>query len=209
MGLRAATSSWVRWWSWWPRSVGISQDPSATLGDAVGGFVVLSLAEVLGLTVRLATGAQHRARHDVRVREREQLARELHDTVAHHVSAIVVRAQAGRVVAATRPEAAAEALEVIEGEAIRTLAELRTLVAALREDADAELTPQQGLADLGRLAAATGGAPAVEVTVAGAFDDLRPVGRGRRLPDRPGVDHQRRAARTARHQGRGPRRRRG
>ena len=36
----------------------------------------------------------------VRLREREQLARELHDTVAHHVSAIVIRAQAGRVVAA-------------------------------------------------------------------------------------------------------------
>ena len=114
---------------------------------------------MLGLIVRFATSAQHRARHDVRVREREQLARELHDMVAHHVSAIVVRAQAGRVVAATRPEAATEALEVIEGEAVRTLAELRTMVSALREDADAELTPQQGLADLERLAAATGGAP--------------------------------------------------
>jgi len=154
--------------------VGIAQDPSATVGDAIGGFVILCLAEVLGLTVRFATSAQQRARHDVRVREREQLARELHDTVAHHVSAIVVRAQAGRVVAATRPGAATEALEVIEDEAARTLAELRTLVSALREDADAELTPQQGLADLERLAAATGGAPPVEVTVSGALDDLRP-----------------------------------
>lgn len=154
--------------------VGIAQDPSATAGELVGGFVVLSLAESLGLVVRLATSAQHRARHDVRVREREQLARELHDTVAHHVSAIVVRAQAGRVVGATRPEAATEALEVIEGEATRTLAELRTLVSALREDADAELTPMQGLGDLERLAAATGGAPRVEVTVTGV-DDVRPT----------------------------------
>ncbi|WP_243060178.1 sensor histidine kinase [Nocardioides sp. SR21] len=153
--------------------VGITQDDSATLGDVVGGFIVLCLAETLGLVVRFATSAQHRARHDVRVREREQLARELHDTVAHHVSAIVVRAQAGRVVAATRPEAAAEALEVIEGEAGRTLAELRTLVSALREDADAELTPMQGVADLERLAAATGGSPRVELTVTG-IDDLRP-----------------------------------
>lgn len=155
-------------------TVGLSQDPEATLADAIGGFVILCLAEMLGLIVRFATSAQHRARHDVRVREREQLARELHDIVAHHVSAIVVRAQAGRVVAATRPEAASEALEVIDGEAVRTLAELRTMVSALREDADAELTPQQGLADLGRLAAATGGAPAVEVTVSGEVDDLRP-----------------------------------
>ncbi len=154
--------------------VGIAQDDSATVGDAIGGFVVLTSAALLGLTVRFATSAQHRARHDVRVREREQLARELHDTVAHHVSAIVVRAQAGRVVAATRPEAATEALEVIEDEATRTLAELRTMVSALREDADAELIPQQGLGDLERLAAATGGTPPVEVTVSGAFDDLRP-----------------------------------
>lgn len=153
--------------------VGIAQDDAATLGDVVGGFIVLCLAESLGLVVRFATSAQHRARHDVRVREREQLARELHDTVAHHVSAIVVRAQAGRVVAATRPEAAAEALEVIEAEAGRTLAELRTLVSALREDADAELTPMQGVADLERLAAATGGSPRVELVVTGV-DDLRP-----------------------------------
>jgi signal transduction histidine kinase len=94
--------------------------------------------------------------------------------VAHHVSAIVVRAQAGRVVAATRPEAATEALAVIEDEAVRTLAELRTLVSALRDDADAELAPQQGVADLERLAAATGGTPPVEVIVTGAVDDLRP-----------------------------------
>lgn len=153
--------------------VGITQDDAATLGDVVGGFIVLCLAETLGLVVRFATSAQHRARHDVRVREREQLARELHDTVAHHVSAIVVRAQAGRVVAPVRPEAATEALEVIEAEATRTLAELRTLVSALRDDGDAELTPMQGLEDLERLAAATGGSPRVEVTVTGV-DDLRP-----------------------------------
>ena len=84
------------------------------------------------------------------------------------------RVRCSSALAATRPEAAAEALEVIEGEATRTLAEMRTLVTALREDADAELTPQQGLADLERLAAATGGAPPVEVTVSGALDDLRP-----------------------------------
>src|SRR4029079_17909588 len=98
-------------------TAGLVQDDSVTLADAIGGFIILSLAEMLGLVVRFATSAQHRARHDVRVREREQLARELHATVAHHVSAIVVRAQAGRVVGATRPEAAVEALEVIEAEA--------------------------------------------------------------------------------------------
>ena len=47
---------------------------------------------------------------EVKLREREQLARELHDTVAHHVSAIAIQAQAGQAVAASRPAAGLEAL---------------------------------------------------------------------------------------------------
>ena len=77
----------------------------------------------------------------VRLREREQLARELHDTVAHHVSAIAIRAQAGRVVAAARPEAALDALGVIEEEASRTLAEMRAMVGVLRERREARAGP--------------------------------------------------------------------
>ena len=74
-----------------------------------------------------------REREQVRLREREQLARELHDTVAHHVSAIAVRAQAGRVVAAADPEAALDSLRLIEAEASRALTEMRTMVGALRD----------------------------------------------------------------------------
>ena len=42
----------------------------------------------------------------IRLTERNSLARELHDTVAHHVSAIAVQAQAGQYVASTNPQAA-------------------------------------------------------------------------------------------------------
>jgi len=110
----------------------------------------------------------------VRLREREQLARELHDTVAHHVSAMVVRAQAGRVVAATRPAAASEALEVIEAEGSRTLAEMRVLVGALRAGEEADLAPQRGVADIERLARTLDGEPRVELHVTGDLDDLGP-----------------------------------
>ena len=77
--------------------------------------------------------------------------------MAHHVSAIAVRAQAGRVVAATDPSAALDALVVIEEEASRALTEMRLMVSALRDDDAAELAPQRGVADIERLAA--GGPP--------------------------------------------------
>ncbi len=80
-------------------------------GDIVGGAWSCSCSPAPS-----ASPARYRRRRvpqelaGIRSRERAELARELHDTVAHHVSAIAVRAQAGRVVAATRPEAAADAL---------------------------------------------------------------------------------------------------
>ena len=43
----------------------------------------------------------------MKAEERVELARELHDTVAHHVSAIAIQAQAGRALAATSPDVVA------------------------------------------------------------------------------------------------------
>ncbi len=83
--------------------LGIATDYT-NLGEAAGGFVFLMFPAVLGAVVRFWTTSRTREIDQVRLREREQLARELHDTVAHHVSAMVVRAQAGRVVAASDPE---------------------------------------------------------------------------------------------------------
>lgn len=103
----------------------------------------------------------------VKSEERVLLARELHDTVAHHVSAIAVQAQAGRALAATSPSSPLEALEVIEVEASRTLAEMRAMVRVLRNEAPADYAPQPGVADLERLSGASPTGPRVEVTVSG------------------------------------------
>jgi len=153
--------------------VGIARDHT-TVGDAIIGFVLLMLPAVLGTSVRFWTASRTRALDQVRLREREQLARELHDTVAHHVSAMVIRAQAGRVVAESRPGAAVEALEIIEAEGSRTLAEMRTMVAALRERDDADLAPQAGVADIERLASSVADEPSIEVHMSGDLDDIRP-----------------------------------
>jgi signal transduction histidine kinase len=148
----------------------IAGDP---ISDIVGGAVVLLLACAVGFAVRYAGELRAEEIAGLRSREREELARELHDTVAHHVSAIAVRAQAGRVVAATRPEAATEALSVIEEEATRALEEMRSMVGTLRDGDGADLRPQQGVRDLRRLEGNGGGTgPRVVVTI--EVDELRP-----------------------------------
>jgi signal transduction histidine kinase len=132
--------------------VGNLFDPATGVGDWIGGFIVLSIPVEAGLIVRYSGAARARQIDEAKSREREQLARELHDTVAHHVSAIAVQAQAGQAMAATNPERALEILSVIEHAASRTLAEMRTMVGSLRAGAGAELTPQRGVADLPVLA---------------------------------------------------------
>jgi signal transduction histidine kinase len=148
---------------------------SGNFGDLAAGPLFLLLPAALGASIRYRASSRLREADQIRLREREQLARELHDTVAHHVSAIAIRAQAGRTLAASRPEAAVDALEVIEEAASRTLADLRALVGALRDGEDADLAPQRGVADIERLAHAAGDGPRVDVQLAGDLDGLRPL----------------------------------
>jgi signal transduction histidine kinase len=138
-----------------------------------GGLFMLAVAAV-GVAVRYQSNARSRGMDQVKLLEREQLARELHDTVAHHVSAIVVRAQAGRVVAASDPAAALDALAVIEDEASRTLAEMRAMVGALRHGEEPDLSPQRGVADIERLVTVNGARPQVDLELSGDLDGLRP-----------------------------------
>lgn len=148
---------------------------SATLVDVVGGIGFLLLVVALAAVFRYRAALWQRQERDIRNQERLALARELHDTVAHHVSAIAVQAQAGGVVAATQPGRALEVLDAIESEASRTLAEMRDLVQVLREDGWDADTPRSGVADLPALSR-TDQTPTVEVTLAGSLGRLsRPV----------------------------------
>nr|WP_237534503.1 histidine kinase [Streptomyces sp. SID3343] len=144
--------------------------------EQVGGFVFLLLPGLIGAAVRFRVAGRERRSEQLRSREREQLARELHDTVAHHVSAIVIRAQAGRVLAGTDPSAAVEALEGVEEEGARTLEEMRAMVTALRNrGAGAELAPPAGVADLERLVRNPGGRLRVDLGLDGELDTLPPA----------------------------------
>ncbi|MFD4354609.1 sensor histidine kinase [Nocardia sp. NPDC058518] len=141
--------------------------------ELFGGLAVLAAVVAGGAALRYRAESWRRALDQVRSQERVGLARELHDSVAHHVSAITVQAQAGRAMAGQRPEAALEALSVIEGEASRALAEMRAMVRVLRDGAPAEYAPQPGVADLVSLARRDPD-PVVDVELAGDLAGLRP-----------------------------------
>lgn len=83
--------------------------------------------------------------------ERLDLARELHDLVAHYVTGIVVQAQAARVVADGDPAAAGAALDKIEAAGRDALTSIRAMVGSLRDDVP--VAPPAGLAGLHDLAA--------------------------------------------------------
>src|SRR6478736_4692616 len=149
-------------------------DPMGLAGK-VGGYAFFLSAAALGAAVRYRAKIRFRDIDQVKAREREQLARELHDTVAHHVSGIAIQAQAGRAIAASSPERAVEALAVIEDAATRTLTELRAIVGVLRASQDTGFAPQPGVAEVEQLATDGQTRPCVEVTLSGEFDDLSPA----------------------------------
>ncbi len=145
------------------------------IGETIAGFVFAMSPALIGATVRYRSFSRARDRDRAVHQEREQLARELHDTVAHHVSAIAIRAQAGQALAATNPNAPVEALRVIEEEASKTLAEMRAMVRVLRRGEDPELAPVPGVADIERLVRGIGEGPETKVAISGDVDGLAPA----------------------------------
>ncbi|MDX3659132.1 histidine kinase [Streptomyces sp. ID05-26A] len=146
------------------------------LVDVGGGLVVLLFPAALGVLVRYRRIVRTQRFERVRFQERDMLARELHDTVAHHVSAIAIQAQAGRFLAGSRDlDGAAKALEVIEAEASRTLAEMRSMVSSLRRGDGGPEVVARGVADIEGLATAEGDpGPRIDVEQSGDLHDLRP-----------------------------------
>ncbi len=136
-------------------------------------FAWLLLPASLGAAVRFRDRAQTNAVNEARLFEREQLARELHDTIAHHVTAIAIQAEAGWTLAASDPDVSASTLKAIKAEASRTLSEMRTIVGMLRQGED-EHSPQRRLSDLERLAGNGAQQPPIELEMRGELDDVAP-----------------------------------
>jgi signal transduction histidine kinase len=97
-------------------------------------------AELQERAVRLERERAEEARRAVAT-ERARIARELHDVVAHHVSMMVVQAEAGPVVVERDPARAAGAFEAIAATGRQALVEMRRLLGVLRGDGDGDAAP--------------------------------------------------------------------
>ncbi|MEU4362379.1 histidine kinase [Promicromonospora sp. NPDC023987] len=81
--------------------------------------------------------------------ERARIARELHDVVTHHVTAMVVQADAAQYLLPATPDRAGEGLAAISGTGRRALTELRYLLGVL--EATGESAPTDRAPALGRV----------------------------------------------------------
>jgi signal transduction histidine kinase len=98
-------------------------------------------ALVVGGYPRLMLHRRAVAVEQARQAQRLQVARDLHDFVAHDISGIVAQAQAARFVAGSRPEAAGPALARIEAAGLAALDTMDRMVGMLHEPDSATVRP--------------------------------------------------------------------
>jgi len=112
---------------------------------------------------------QERRHSDERalLEERQRIARELHDVVAHHMSVIAIQAEAAPYKTTDPPPELVESFADIRASALAGLAELRRVLGVLRTGGQ-DTTPQPGLADLDALLDSTrSGGVSVTATISG------------------------------------------
>jgi signal transduction histidine kinase len=119
-----------------------------------------------GAADRLAASRAEAAR----LAARNRIARELHDSVGHALSVVVVQSEAASRLITADPAYAAEAMAAVGETARGALAELDAVIGALREDRERPRAPQRDLSDLEALAAESG--VAVDLDVTGDPDTL-------------------------------------
>jgi signal transduction histidine kinase len=129
---------------------------SSTLNDIAFVSILLLPPYVLGvLNRRLALQGEQLRQQQAVIRreavsaERQRIARELHDVIAHSVSAMVVQTAAAQDVVGRDPERASALLESVASTGRKALAETGRLLHVIRDEEDElGLQPAPGLAQL-------------------------------------------------------------
>ncbi|GAA4590624.1 hypothetical protein GCM10023107_17070 [Actinoplanes octamycinicus] len=158
----------------------LPSSPSLIMQAVIGLAISLGLPVLLGLVVRttreLGEQAERRAAEEQRRRESEHraaradersaIARELHDVVAHHVASMVLRVGVAQHVLPDLDPRTAEVFDDVHRTGTAALADLRRLVAVLRD-------PDSGRGDASLTAIDPSALPAA---LAGAVETARLAG---------------------------------
>ncbi len=138
-------------------------------------FFLTAIPLLLGAVVRtwrrgesrLAEQEQRHSGERALFEERQRIARELHDVVAHHMSVIAIQAEAAPYKTEAPPPELVECFGEIRTSALTGLTELRRVLGVLRTDRP-DTTPAPGLGDLDALLeSARGGGLSVTATTSG------------------------------------------
>ncbi|MFI6009721.1 sensor histidine kinase [Streptomyces sp. NPDC051243] len=162
--------------------------PSYYYGDDTAPFLVFSALILLVVAIwhtrRQArqevtaqqTVTEHERSRRTLLEERTNIARELHDVVAHHMSVVAIQAEAAPYRVENPPPELERAFATIRENAVAALTELRRVLGVVRaEDYEAPDAPQPTLADLDALLANVRDAGlTVEKAVTGAVRELPP-----------------------------------
>jgi signal transduction histidine kinase len=144
-------------------------------GSTVAAVFLIAIPPLLGTVVRVRrSGERQLAEQELRhsgeralLEERQRIARELHDVVAHHMSVIAIQAEAAPYKTADAPPELVESFGDIRASALAGLAELRRVLGVLRTGGQ-ETAPQPGLAELDALLdSARSGGLSITVTRSG------------------------------------------
>jgi signal transduction histidine kinase len=139
------------------------------------------LAELEARAARLEREREERDERAV-AGERNRIARELHDVIAHNVSVMVVQASAGEEVFDTDPSRARESLAAVASTGRAALTELRRLLGVIRSEEGEDTpayAPQPGLEYLDELVG--------QVRETGLAVDVTVLGEPRELPEGVGL----------------------
>lgn len=119
----------------------------AVSGSFIIGFYIAAAA--VGMNVRNARIHEAELNHWAsqvsvlaQVQERNRIAREMHDVVAHSLSVMIALSEGARVVAKRDQARADEVLNELSGTGRAALADMRRMLGVLRQEESGELAPQ-------------------------------------------------------------------
>ncbi|MFC5181584.1 sensor histidine kinase [Actinomadura harenae] len=150
---------------------------------AAGAAVLIAVPLLVGFLVRMRRTSrreleQQERRHrdaEAVLLERQRIARELHDVVAHHMSMIAIQAEAAPYKTPDVPDETRADLAEIRATALDALREMRRILGVLRQEDGAVTAPQPSLDRLDELlAGARGTGLEVSTKIIGDVSGLPP-----------------------------------